>query len=61
MRSEPRLTTAFSIEAAYGTGASSMHSRRTGASSSSKHRSEMRADTVAPTPPLRVDSSRMMI
>ena len=34
-RSLPRFTTACSIDDAYGTGASSMHSRRTGASSRS--------------------------
>mmetsp|Transcript_10099 Transcript_10099/g.32425 ORF Transcript_10099/g.32425 Transcript_10099/m.32425 type:complete len:226 (+) Transcript_10099:152-829(+) len=57
--SEPRLTTATSIDEAYGTGASSIHSRLTGASSRSKHCSWMSAETVAPTPPELVDSSRM--
>ena len=42
-----------------GTGASSMQRRCTGASSRSKHCSEMAAETVAPTPPDCVLSSRM--
>jgi len=50
-RSDPRFTTATSIEAAYGTGASSMQSRFTGASSRSKHCSLTIAEMVAPTPP----------
>jgi len=37
-----------------------MHKRFTGASSKSKHCSETRAETVAPTPPLEVDSSSKM-
>ena len=41
------------------TGASSMQRRWTGASSRSKHCSEMAAEMVAPTPPDCVLSSRM--
>eukprot|EP00962_Isochrysis_galbana_P013429 scaffold3810_cov120-Isochrysis_galbana.AAC.6 len=58
--SVPRLTTASSIDEAYGTGASSMARRRTGASSKSKHCSWISAETVAPTPPEFVLSSRMV-
>ena len=43
------------------TGASSMQRRLTGASSRSKHCSWMSAETVAPTPPELVLSSRMQI
>ena len=50
--SAARLTTVFSISLAYGTGASSMHRRITGASSSSKRFSPTKALTVAPTPHL---------
>mmetsp|Transcript_3438 Transcript_3438/g.12705 ORF Transcript_3438/g.12705 Transcript_3438/m.12705 type:complete len:210 (-) Transcript_3438:1915-2544(-) len=58
-KSLARFTISFSISVAYGTGASSMHRRNTGASSSSNRVSETSADMVAPTPPLRVDSSRI--
>ncbi|CAL6406626.1 unnamed protein product [Bathycoccus prasinos] len=54
------FTTSFSISPAYGTGASSMHKRITGASNSSNKFSETMADNVAPTPPVRVLSSKII-